>query len=204
MIGKLWPEKTGSRHLQGNHQREIRSPKVILSPELASTVPPGTVCSPQASSSSSPWKESHNTRILTTCFPGSISAISSVTLSPNYYRNYLIKTRKEMPITTSCLSSLYGWFLFPLLQALLWSSLYADVKIIFHCKVCNDVLMNNSLCFYRNEPVMGCCVLTGENKVAEIRLQSHSHKTALARSMTGYPLHYDGSQAAFSSKRRRV
>lgn len=56
--------------------------------------------------------------------------------------------------------------------------IYAEVKIIFHRKACNNVLMNNSLSFYRNEPVMGCCVLTGRNKVAEIRHHGLRHEMA--------------------------
>lgn len=55
--------------------------------------------------------------------------------------------------------------------------------------------MNNSLCFYRNEPVMGCCVLTGENKVAEIRLQSQPQDGSDPVE-TGYPPHYDGQPSS--------
>lgn len=143
-----------------------------------------------------PWKGSRNTLILTTCLPSSISAISLVTLRPNYYRNYLIKTRKEMPITTSCLSFLYMGNSPSSLCRLFVKFIICRCENNFPLQsYCNDVLMNNSLCFYRNEPVMGCCVLTGENKVAEIWLQSQPQDGSDPVE-TGYPPHYDGQPSS--------
>lgn len=111
------------------------------------------------------------------CIPSCASPTFPERLSEPIRGNTWLRQENRCLCTTSCLSFLHRCN-FPLCWPFV-EFIYAEVKIIFHRKACNNVLMNNSLCFYRNEPVMGCCVLTGRNKVAEIWLHRLSHKMAL-------------------------